>query len=53
MKPDWDKERELQATREYLQHKTNREIENLIKALRERDPLFDTLCQEADKRRGR
>ena len=49
MKVDWKKEREMQGTREYLENKTRREIENSIKALRERDPKFDALCNQAAK----
>ena len=46
-KPNTDEQTQafLQATREYLQRKTAREIENSIKALRERDPEFDKLCR--------
>jgi hypothetical protein len=42
-KVNWEREHEVQATREYLQRKTDRGVENSIKALRARDPKFDAL----------
>lgn len=47
-KVDWNKEREVQATRQYLADKTRRETANAIKALRERDPAFDALCRKQE-----